>query len=324
MRIESLRVLHIRKTSQHDPLRDAKIGARITEQLAGAFVLDSCQRWVWVCSKAQLAQADIGNVQGLRIFAGVEAYTFLLRVATGLESQILGETDIFGQLKEAWRRNPGSSELGVFMQRVFEDTKDIRSRYLQNLGGASYGSLVRMILGERKGPTLLIGAGQLAQSVAPYLMDQELWISNRNPENLFALKAELESRASAQHLGHDRCEVRMVSKDEETQAWREAANVVICVPFDEVKDQERVQARAGRADSVVIHLGGMRDHAGVWNELPGFYSLDDLFALQKAQGDVRMTQIAQAARACEEKAKLRALGASITIPHGWEDLAVFA
>jgi hypothetical protein len=52
--------------------------------------------------------------------------------------------------------------------------------------------------------------------------------------------------------------------------------------------------------------------------------LDDLFALEKSQGAVRSTQIIQAARACEEKAKLRSLGSSITIPHGWEDLALFA
>jgi hypothetical protein len=117
----------------------------------------------------------------------------------------------------------------------------------------------------------------------------------------------------------------VISQDDEAQAWREAEQVVICVPFDpNGKDAERVRLRAQKADGVVVHLGGMRAQAGSWTEVPNLFTLDDLFALQKTQGDVRMTQEAQAARACQEKGKLRSLGASVTIPHGWEDLAVFA
>jgi len=46
---------------------------------------------------------------------------------------------------------------------------------------ASYGSQVRRLLGDdaAAGPTLLIGAGQLAQAIAPWLTGSELWLSNR-------------------------------------------------------------------------------------------------------------------------------------------------
>jgi glutamyl-tRNA reductase len=308
------------------------MSASIGAILPRAFFLDSCQRCVWVCSREELARSRSNALDGselpssVAIFAGVEAYVFLLRVATGLESQILGETDIFGQFKEAWRKHSADesearAELGVLMQRIFEDTKDIRSRYLQNLGGASYGSLVRMILRGRpnpKEPTLIVGAGQLAQSVAPYFADGELWLSNRNQANLIALYAEIKAKNPG-------AKVRMIQPEEEARAWSEAANVVVCVPFDEARDPERIALRRARGnDGVVIHLGGQRAQSGEWSTVGEFHALDDLFALERAQGNVRMTQISQAARACEEKAKLRSLGASITLPHGWEDLAVFA
>jgi hypothetical protein len=292
------------------------MGARVREALPGVLHLDSCQRMLWVCADKELEAVDLS---GLEIFEGVDAYRFLLRVAAGLESQIVGETDIFGQLKDAWRKCAGGLEIGVLMQRLFEDTKDIRSRYLQHLGGASYGSLVRMMLKQNPGPTLVVGAGQLAQSVAPFLLDQEIWLLNRSAEKA----ADLCSSLMVQGQGGQKPNIRIISKDEEAMAWRKAAAVVVCIPFDADRDAERVVLRDGHAGPV-IHLGGHHEEAGAWNALPDFQALDDLFALKKAQGDVRMTQVQQAARACDEKAKLRALGASITIPHGWEDLAVFA
>jgi hypothetical protein len=302
------------------------MNARLQQALRGWFHLDSCQRLLWIGSAADLESLEFAPDAELQVFEGVDAYRFLLRVATGLESQIVGETDIFGQLKEAWRKTASDLELGALMQRLFEDTKDIRSRFLQNLGGASYGSLVRMMLKQSPGPTLVVGAGQLAHSVAPYLLDQELWIFNRSAEKLAQFYSDLIARDAK--LGVVSPRIRVISEEEEEMAWRKAASVVVCIPMDAqgaavAKDAKRVSWRAG-CEGPVIHLGGSRDSAGPWLELPAFEALDDLFALQRTQGDVRMTQVAQAARACDEKAKLRALGSSVTLPHGWEDLAVFA
>ena len=143
---------------------------------AEAWVIDTCQRTVIVASGrgsrdrlvARLPAA--ARAQG---FAGAEAYAFLLRFACGLESRLVGETEIFGQIKESWREfssAPGtlSRELDSWIQRLFKDTKEVRAAQLSRLGSASYGSQVRRLLGAATdGPTLLVGAGQLAQAVAP-------------------------------------------------------------------------------------------------------------------------------------------------------------
>ena len=110
----------------------------------------------------------------------------MLQLACGLESEIAGETEILGQIKEAWRDHErddaeAATTLRPWMQRLLQDTKEIRSEYVVGLGSATYGSLVRRLLGaEQHGPTLLLGAGQLADTVLPYLDADEVWLWNRH------------------------------------------------------------------------------------------------------------------------------------------------
>jgi len=311
-----LQVIHVMK----DPAISA--GAPLSCPREGAIFLDSCQRWLWIGLAGQME--PIGT-QGLaQTYSGSDAYTFLLSVATGLESQVIGETDIFGQLKDAWNKQrvllgtEARKELSAWMQRLFEDTKEIRSRYLQNLGGSSYGSLLRKILKDAgslvSGPTVLIGAGQLASSVAPYLLDHELWIVNRTAERAQALAFELQE----QNPG---AKIRAFGAIEEIEAIAQAAQLVICAPEDSEQDPRRVQAL--RSGVQVVHLG-MRATRGPWSGCEKFYSLEDIFKMDRSLSAVRSLQVEKARAACREKAILRALGGgSVSIAHGWEDLAAF-
>lgn len=312
--------------------------------------METCQRWIWVGS-VEGSQNASGEIPAcVERATGTEAYSFLLRVATGLESRVVGETDVFGQLKEAWRQAELSGlheenlKIRPWMYRVFEDSKEIRSRFLQNSGGTSYGSLVRKLLRDRfgkrvPGSILLVGAGLLARGVAPYLLEllgpsSSLFLANRSKEKLHALVEELDSNEeSSSCCGHGfeiesqpKAQVRILeSEADEKAAWQQAAAVVVCIPFDSATDRARIQSwKEGGADRSLIHLGGHRSECGDWSELSGFHCLEDIFNLQKSLGEVRSIQIGAAVRACGDRAKLRALGGSLSIPHGWEDLAVFA
>ena len=76
------------------------------------------------------------------------------------------------------------------MQRLLQDTKEIRSEYVVSLGSATYGSLVRRLLGGTlTGPTLLIGAGQLAETILPFLDTGEVLVWNRSRERAAAMLA---------------------------------------------------------------------------------------------------------------------------------------
>jgi Glutamyl-tRNAGlu reductase, N-terminal domain len=297
---------------------------------ADLFLMDTCQRRVAVVSgREALEQARLEfPVDGaIETFAGADAYAFLLRFACGLESKLVAETEIFGQIKQAWRefserRSPLARQLSPLIQLLFQDAKAVRAQCLAKLGSASYGSQVRRLLGEdaKGGPTLLIGAGQLAQSVAPWLTGSELWLWNRTPERAEELARELAKRDPQRP-------VRVIDKgaDAELAAWRAARNVILCVPADDRQDSARVQAWAQRSDrnGRVVHLGLGAQGATPWNELSDLVSLGALFDMLQAQTEQRRRQIERARRACLEKALLRSLGAHSSHPHSWEDLAAF-
>lgn len=317
MKLSSLRVIHQCHARSH--LKEG------FNPPADAFVLETCQRKVAVFSVDEFSFRDEAAIKGTR------AYAFLLRMVCGLESELQGETEILGQFKAAWNRfekaGKGQAEiLNPWIQRVLEDAKEIRSQELQNLGSQSYGSLVRKVLREsstkKSGPQkiLLIGAGQLAAEILPWLFstvsgeENEVLVWNRSSDRLFELKSSFNK-------------IKVINQNDESQAWAQADHVVLCVPFSAERDAERVQwwKLGVGVHRKLIHLAGPRNEAGAFLQISDFFALDDVLNLQKAQDHARREQIQRALRVCEEKAHLRSLGTgSLSLPHGWEDLAVFA
>jgi len=296
------------------------------------FEIHTCQRSVAVLYGFEAlgaARTQFPADGALEQFEGAAAYAFLLRICCGLESKLVAETEIFGQIKQAWRNFSSGAcggsrlaqQLSPWMQHLFRDAKEIRAQYLGSLGSASYGSQVRRLLGDdaAAGPTLLIGAGQLAQAIAPWLTGSELWLSNRTAARARELATELGKRSPERP-------VRVLDGIEgELAAWRGAHQIVICVPPDVDSDRLRMAAWRERTGSGgrIIHLGAGAEGAASWKDLPELVSLGALFGMLQAHSDVRRRQIERARAACREKALLRGLGANASHPHSWEDLAAF-
>lgn len=306
----------------------AQVGADDSSRPAG-FAFETCLRRLWISnSSANPADRPTQPGFGTERYAGVEAYEFLLRVACGLESEIVGESDVFGQLKESWHvfrtgRTAGAQALESLMQRLFEDVKEIRSRHLATLGATTYGSLVRTLLGsDIESPTLLVGAGRMARVILPYLAGRPLLIANRTPARASQLRDELAAslRASSQ--------VRVLPADPaaELAAWRSASNVIVCIPANPERDALRVQAWSGPGSrrGRLLHLGLLTSAGSVWSSIPSIATLGDLFGLQAAHQDRRQLRFERARRACRERARLRDLGGPLSVAHGWEDLSLFA
>lgn len=285
-----------------------------------ALVLHTCQRVMVLSCSEQLLRDLHGQLPAnarVETCSGSAAYELLLRLACGLESKLAGETEVFGQFKQCWQefqasRSDLACHVSGLMQSLFRDVKDIRSRYLTGTGSASYGSLVRRVLNANAGntaaaanaPVLLVGAGQLAQSVAPWLKHSELWIWNRSAERAEALAEDLRRRDAERVV-----RVLPSTFEAELAAWRAARDVIVCVPADHERDAHRVDAWSHPRDERgrVIHLGFSEVPAtetgeAHWTAVDPLLHLGHLYEMLRASNEQRAAQIEMARRACADKA----------------------
>jgi glutamyl-tRNA reductase len=138
---------------------------------------------------------------------GEAAARHLIRVASGLDSLVIGETQILGQLKEAWQQAHDAGSLGKVLDRLFQHTfnaaKAIRTQsgISDHTVSVAYTAVVlaRQIFGDLKTQTVvLVGAGEMVQLCGRYLRDHgidKLLIVNRSLGKAEELAAEMGATA---------------------------------------------------------------------------------------------------------------------------------
>ncbi|OGR01913.1 MAG: glutamyl-tRNA reductase [Deltaproteobacteria bacterium RIFOXYD12_FULL_50_9] len=112
---------------------------------------------------------------------GQEAIIHLFRVASSLDSMIVGEPQILGQLKDAFRDASEGHATGAILNRLMHKSFSVakRIRTETNIGSSavsiSYAAveLAKKIFGELKGKkVMLVGAGEMAELAAEHLINQ--------------------------------------------------------------------------------------------------------------------------------------------------------
>src|SRR5258708_2479575 len=113
-----------------------------------------------------------------------------LRVTAGLDSMVLGETEITGQIKSAYEiaRNAGLTGrvLNRLFQRAFQATKEIRTRTGIGRGTVSIKSTAVELIGKTdlsRQSIMVLGAGEMAENCVRFLLKkgaQSIFISNRS------------------------------------------------------------------------------------------------------------------------------------------------
>jgi glutamyl-tRNA reductase len=136
-----------------------------------------------------------------------EAIRHLFRVASSLDSMVVGEPQILGQVKQSWNvaREVGAvkSTLDPLLQRAFSVAKRVRSETQIGSSSVSIASvavdLARKIFGSLDGKTVLIvGAGKMSDLAARHLIQQgakTLLVSNRTEERAEKIAAALRTPA---------------------------------------------------------------------------------------------------------------------------------
>ena len=131
----------------------------------------------------------------LYVHEGDAAVRHVFRVASSLDSMMVGEPQILGQIKEAYRLATQVKTSGVILNRLLHRTFFVAKRIRTETGigdravSISYAAveLGRKIFGSLTGKSvLLVGAGEMAELAVEHLIRNkadDIWVANRTFEN---------------------------------------------------------------------------------------------------------------------------------------------
>lgn len=127
-------------------------------------------------------------------YENLEAVSHLFRVAASLDSMVVGEPQILGQIKGAYRQASSHRTVGVILNRLLHKTFAVAKRVRSETRIGSFAvsisyaavELARKIFGDlRDKRVLLIGAGEMAELAAEHFLAQgvcQLEVANRTLE----------------------------------------------------------------------------------------------------------------------------------------------
>ena len=165
---------------------------------AEAVVLTTCNRAeIYVaCEDTETTRRDLARFMSrfhdvpehdlaphLYVRTGDDVARHLFRVAAGLDSLVVGEPQIFGQVKDAYAIASGERRTGALLNKLFTWSFAVGKRVRADTGlgegavSVSYTaiSLARKIFGSLKDLTVLIvGAGEMAELTATHLQSQQV------------------------------------------------------------------------------------------------------------------------------------------------------
>ncbi|HYS94890.1 MAG TPA: glutamyl-tRNA reductase [Chthoniobacterales bacterium] len=228
------------------------------------------------------------------LYEGASAVRHLLRVAAGLDSMVLGETEITGQIKNAYEiaRNAGLTGrvLNRLFQRAFQATKEIRTRTGIGRGTVSIKSTAVELIGRTdlsQQSIMVLGAGEMAEKCVRLLVKkgaQSIFISNRS----FDRALDLATRCGGEAVCFGYCLFEMRDVDVVIAATSSAETLLSC---DDIENL--MKARRNRP-LLLIDLSVPRniDPAASQLENVTIYNIDDLEALSRQGAQARERELA--------------------------------
>lgn len=145
-------------------------GTHPEEELIGStFILKTCQRTLVLAFGRYPFISH--SIPAHELYKGPDAYLFLLETICGLKSKLIGENEIVGQFKEAYKIYSQSTlkdtKLLLILEKLFKDAKDIRTQYLIGISQKTYASLTRKhLIQKAKAPHIVVvGSGALAEDL---------------------------------------------------------------------------------------------------------------------------------------------------------------
>ena len=155
----------------------------------------------WLCDYHHLSEDEVRK--SLYWHHGNEAVSHLMRVASGLDSLVLGEPQILGQVKKAFAESQNGQAVSGELERLFQKSFSVakRVRTETDIGASAVSvafaacTLARQIFESlSEVSVLLVGAGETIELVARHLHQhnvRHMMIANRTRERAHALATEV-------------------------------------------------------------------------------------------------------------------------------------
>jgi glutamyl-tRNA reductase len=197
-----------------DELKDAMSTLAGRPGVSEAMVVSTCNRVECYVYGESLEEARrfflerTADAEGhLYVHSGRDAVRHLFRVAASLDSMVVGEPQILGQVKESYGLAAAAQSAGAFVSRLcnraFATAKRVRSETEIARGAGSVSQvaveLVEKIFGDLRGRSvLLVGAGKMGALSAKALRDlgaDRVLVTNRSPEKARVLALEIGATA---------------------------------------------------------------------------------------------------------------------------------
>lgn len=155
----------------------------------------------WLCQYHHLSKEELAD--SLYWHSDSDAVNHLMRVACGLDSLVLGEPQILGQVKKAFAESQECQKLNTELERLFQKSFSVakRVRTETEIGSSAVSvafaacTLARQIFESMSNVNvLLVGAGETIELVARYLREHQvktMTIANRTRERAQLLADEV-------------------------------------------------------------------------------------------------------------------------------------
>lgn len=196
-------------------IREALIRLKSYHGIDEGLILSTCNR-VEVCAVVQQLQTGFQRIKeffedyhtglsseewnaSLYLYSADEAIRHVFRVASSLDSMVIGEPQILGQLKEAFNIAMHQKATGVILNKVFRKAISVAKRVrtetkiAENAVSVSFAAveLAKKVFGRLEGKeALLVGAGEMAELAVRHLLDngvRKVMITTRNFDNAIEL-----------------------------------------------------------------------------------------------------------------------------------------
>jgi glutamyl-tRNA reductase len=281
---------------------------KLTVGLEEVVVLSTCNRveiygtTQWVRGKVQRIFEqfcpDLDVTPYVYVKEGAEAVEHLFSVTSGLDSMVIGETEIAGQIKNAYLAAQAAKLTGSILNRLFQNalktSKEIRTHTAIGRGATSVGS-VAVELAEKifdrdlsNKTIMILGAGKMGEACVRHLAKRgarTVLVANRSPERAESLASEFGGRA--------------LPFEERMNALVEADIVVSSTgsPVTILHKEEIASVLSARSNRplVLIDIAVPRDIAADVNELGNvyLYNIDHLETIVRENSRLRELELSK-------------------------------